>query len=705
LTKTTGLTNADMLARAYLAILAAEEESASSTTLQGDTGDPIDRMLGQSTISQTATTVRADYAAAAVLVARAVASIEGLTRRLRRENPVVTFAVGSTQMVDLAAHVLEKCAFGVDASVMEPSEFLVRKSRPVLLVARDGTGKADKPEVGNEVIARAIHAGAPIVGIATDPTRYLPRDLIRAAEIELSVPQIDASAISLVVEAVAGEPPTIEIDEALVTTCDASDLALSIRRDLSPNACIERLRHMVDRKHAIVLDGPVLQELSGFGEAKAWGLELAADLAEFRAKRLAWSDFSSYAALLTGPPGVGKTVLAQAIAKTGNLAMVATSVAEWNDAKNLSGTLNAINESFRLAKKLAPALLYISEFDGISDRSKIRGDYREYWVQIVHAVMENLSGIHNSGTHVIVVASTNRPEDIDPALRRAGRLDRTFVIEKPSVDDLRLIFRYYLRDALPHADLMSAALAAAGGTGADVEAWTRRARSKARRERREMRMDDLLDTIRGGRRPMPDSLLKKVSLHEGGHLVAGVALKIFAPHSVSIADEGGTAKAEVRIEDVQTLADIERVMVVLLAGHAAEEEFLTPEGATAGWAGDSDSDLARATRAAVAIELKLGFGTLGPICFSDHAAELMMHDKTVLGAIQARLLDCYARARRLVAANRDVIATVARRLEEARYLSKTEIEALIGNPDDLVAEDGVEKANGGKSSHEIKDSI
>jgi cell division protease FtsH len=697
LANVSGTTNVETLARSYLAILAAEEEATSRAAPRGDPDDPIDLMLDEtpSDASGIGSAVRADYAAAAVLVARTVGSVAGLIRMLRRQSPIATFTVASKELVDLAGHVLEKCAFGTDASVMVPSEFFVgRKTRPVLLVARDGTGKLDRPDEGNTVVARAIHAQAPIVGIATDPRRHLPRDLVRASEYELVVPPLDRSAISLVVEAVAGKPPTVEIDEALVGACDLSDLALSIRPNLSPDACIERLRTIVRRKQSFVLDGPMLQELSGYGAAREFGLEVAAQVGEYRAGRLPWSEISCQAALLVGPPGVGKTVLARAIAKTANLALVATSVSAWNEAPYLSGTLRAIGESFRQARQMRPSLLYISEFDGISDRAKIRGEFQEYWIQIVHAVMENLSGMRSSGGDpgmydregVIVLASTNRPEAIDPALTRAGRLDRTIFIDRPSVDDLRLIFRYYLRDALPQADLMSAALAAAGGTGADVESWTRRAHAKARSERREMGMDDLLEVIRDGRRPMPKRLCRAVALHESGHLVAGIALKVIAPHSVSIADEGGTARAEVRIEDIQTLPDIERIMVTLLAGRAAEEEFLTSEGSTAGWAGDPDSDLAKATRAAAAIELKLGLGTMGPIYFSDQAAEMMMHDKTVLGAIQARLVDCFSRARRLVAANRDVVAAVAKQLEQTRYLRKSEIEDLIGNPDSLATE-------------------
>jgi ATP-dependent Zn protease len=290
----------------------------------------------------------------------------------------------------------------------------------------------------------------------------------------------------------------------------------------------------------------------------------------------------------------------------------------------------------------------------------------------------------------VVVFATNFPERVDTSILRAGRLDRMIRIHTPSLEDLRLIFRFHLRDALPYADLMSLALASAGGTGADVESWTRRAHSRARRERRELRLEDLLDEIRNGRKALSPSLRRTIALHESGHLVAGLALGVFAPHTLSISDEGGFTRAEISIENLQTLRDIENVIVMLLAGRACEEEFLGLSGVTAGASGDDDSDLAKATRAASAIELKLGLGTLGPIYFNEPAGEMMLHDKEVLAAIRARLAACLARARKLIKANRRTIELVAGRLLETGFLGKSEIEVLVGNPDDLVTEDEVQ---------------
>jgi cell division protease FtsH len=669
----------DLLARAYLDILAAEEGTSAKAMLRrDDPDDPIEMLLDDlSSVSEDKVAIRADYAAGAVLVARAIEAVEGLTRDLRRGSPVVTVTVHASELVGLAEEVIRACAFGSNAKVMDMSHFTTNHSRPVLLIARDGSASGDRSDKGNDIIARAIHTRAPIVGIATDPRRHLPRDLLRACEYKIEMQNLDASAIGLVVEAVTGKVPAKAIDESLVRACDVSDLTLAIRRDLSPDACIERLQRIVAEKRVFVHDGPMLEELSGYGEAKKWGLELAADIAEYRAGRLAWEDLDK-SVLLAGPPGVGKTSLARAIAKTANLPLVATSVADWNSAQFLSGTLAAIKDSFFQARRLAPCILLIDEIDGISDRAKVSREHKEYWVQIVNSVLENLSGIeHRAG--VVVIAATNFPDEIDPAIRRAGRLDRTITIEKPSLEDLRAILRFHLKDVLKGTDLTAVAVAAVGGTGADIESWTRRARSRARRERREILIDDLLEEIRSGRSVLAPTLRRAVAIHEAGHLIVGIALKVFEPHSLSIADDGGRTRAELVIENSQTLRGIENIIVMLLSGRAAEEEFMSLDGATAGaGAGGDGSDLAKATRAAADIELRFGLGALGTIHFNDHVAEMMMHDSTVLGAIRTRLADCHARALKLVASNRETVEVIARHLSETGYLSRAEIESLVG---------------------------
>src|SRR5690606_37954449 len=116
-----------------------------------------------------------------------------------------------------------------------------RGREEVLIVARDGTDKNDKPDSGNETIASALHMRSIIIGIAPDPRRQLPRDLMRSAEYQLELPEFDASALALVIEAVTGKQPPRAIDPIAVRLLDVADLVLALRPDRSPDDCIAKL--------------------------------------------------------------------------------------------------------------------------------------------------------------------------------------------------------------------------------------------------------------------------------------------------------------------------------------------------------------------------------------------------------------------------------------------------------------------------------
>ncbi|WP_296743925.1 AAA family ATPase [Mesorhizobium sp.] len=674
----------DLLGRAYIDILATEVGANSGQLLRsGDPDDPIEQLIGDLATAPEFVgrkSLRADLAAVAILVARAIETVSGLTRDLRRGSPVVSLATHRADVVSLAQQVIQTCAFGSGADVLEERLFNPdRCTRPVLLLARDGASNEHRPERGNAKIAAALHAQAPIFGIAPDPRRHLPRDLLRASEYNLSLGQLDASTIALVIEAVTGKPPISRLDDQLIRAIDVSDLALSVRADRSPDECFRMLEKIVSTKGLFDHDGPLLEHLAGYGEAREWGLNLVVDLREYRAGRLDWNSIEK-GLLLVGPPGVGKTQYARALAKSANVPLVATSVADWNAANYLSGTLAAIRDSFSRARQIAPCILFIDELDGISDRAKLTSEYREYWTQIVNSLLELLAGIEDR-PGVVVIGATNHPDRIDAAVRRAGRLDRTIEIELPDAETLAAIFRFHLGpDLLPNTDLMPVALAATGKTGADVEAWIRRAKARARRAERDLLLDDVFHEVRFGGEGLPKKLRRTVSVHEAGHLVVGVALAVFKPKSMTILDRGGQTLGELSWDNSLTQSGIENCITALLGGRAAEQILLGVSEATAGAGIGENSDFARATRAAIDLELRLGFGAIGVAHFPDQTIDRLMHNPSIVALITKRLDNCLARAHKIIAANRRTVESVARHLEATGYLDSAAINELLKHP-------------------------
>lgn len=187
-----------------------------------------------------------------------------------------------------------------------------------------------------------------------------------------------------------------------------------------------------------------VETLSGYGKAKDWALDLKADLDDYRSSILAWSEMSTKL-LLSGPPGTGKTTFARALCNSLQVPLVVTSVSTWLQGGHLNDVIEKMAKTFVEARAMAPAILFIDEIDGIGKRQPAEREHADYWNAVVNKLLELLDGAVKS-EGLTVVGATNRPDDIDEAIKRSGRLETHIEIPRPDVPTLADILARHLGD-------------------------------------------------------------------------------------------------------------------------------------------------------------------------------------------------------------------------------------------------------------------
>jgi SpoVK/Ycf46/Vps4 family AAA+-type ATPase len=483
-----------------------------------------------------------------------------------------------------------------------------------------------------------------------------------------------------------------------ITDADADFLAhqppkrveLGWRRGRSVAVSIGRLRrypHIEKGKRSSDPSsaGPTLHDLSGYGEAKAWGLELAEDITAWKAGVLTWDDVDC-GILLSGPPGSGKTSYATALARTCNVPLILGSAARWQATGHLGDMLKAMRKAFAEAARQAPSILLIDEFDSFTSRDDRTGSSNDnYHRQVINALLELLDGAQ-SHEGVIVIGATNHPEIIDPALLRAGRLERHFCIPLPDDTARHDIYRFYLRGDLADEALDDVVSASDGWSGADIERCVRDARRHARRAKRSMLLSDLVAALPPVL-PIPMAVQRCVAAHELGHAILGVLLDTDSLMSVSIrrsiqvgrsSQSLGHTEFEERLFSRKTSTHLRNKIATLLGGIAAEELLFGEFGNGAG--GDPSADLNRATDLATMLEIKWGLGETLSVEPGDSPRELSTyrHRRKGIGkSVDATLQAEFRRAKSLLEEHRDALLDLHVELLRRGSLSAAKVRAVV----------------------------
>lgn len=237
------------------------------------------------------------------------------------------------------------------------------------------------------------------------------------------------------------------------------------------------------------------------------------------------------------------------------------------------------------------------------------------------------------------------------------------------------------------------ALKARGLSGADIERLIREARQKARRGNRQLAFADIYDILASARSERPQPLRFRVAIHEAGHAVARLVLGLGRVIAISIdGPTGGYTEGEMPTMEAETEQFLVGLLVIRLAGRAAEDELLG--SVTAGAGGSPDSDLAQATGLAVAMETSLGFSETCPLLYRpvEDRASLLAYNPLLAERVSARLDDAYGRARDLIRRNHDAVRTLADALMEHDTLEGLTLLGILREVRNRMVFDACDKA-------------
>lgn len=622
-----------------------------------------------------------------IMLQKAIAKEPKLEPAAKLKAAIVLIKVPSPEWADLLC-IVWVGLFYADKYLEERLHRRPRGRREHLTIIREGDTTRHVDFDDFKAMAAGVWQGKLVLAFAPDLDAGFPAEYKAYADYLFEIPPLTAEDIAEVVRRVCGVVPEKTFSGKLGLVSPQM-LQLAYRPDRPADAFVEKLNELCTPKpkQAKVEStgspraAPTLDRLHGMPEAVAWGKRLASDIQEYKEGRLPW-EAVDHGCLISGPPGVGKSLFARALAASCNVALILASHSLWQSQKggHLGTTLQAMRKTFEEARAAAPCILFIDEVDSFPDRETVHHSHADYTIQVVNALLAELDGAQGR-QGVVVVAACNHPHLLDPALVRSGRLDRHIRISVPSRTELERIFREHLGDDLSGEDLAPAASLAAGSTGADCERIVRDARSRARVAKRPMEMADLTQAI-GGLEGRDSTALFVTAIHEAGH---AYAMELLLPGRLDVVSlrVNGPAAGGVFTNSERlglTPEAVRKLLCVLLSGRAAEQVLL--ESVSGGSGGNRESDLARATILATQAATSYGFTEelgliwLGHPDASQISATLTGHPE-LAELVRARVNEAYEAALELMSKGQHAVSAMARALVDRGVLSADEVKMVI----------------------------
>jgi cell division protease FtsH len=456
-----------------------------------------------------------------------------------------------------------------------------------------------------------------------------------------------------------------------------------------------KARVVIDEKNKVTFE-----DVAGADEVK----EELEEIVEFLKSPKKFNDIGAKipkGVLLYGPPGTGKTLLARAVAGEAGVAFFSISGSDFVEMFVGVGA-SRVRDLFDQAKKNAPCIIFIDEIDAVGrQRGAGVGGGHDEREQTLNQLLVEMDGF-NSNEGIIIIAATNRPDILDPALLRPGRFDRQVTVDRPDVRGREEILNVHVRKKplASDVDLSVIAKQTAGFTGADLanlvnEAALLSARQGLKKIGQQQLEQSIERVIAGpekkSRAKMSDYEKNLVSYHEAGHALCGYLLPGEDPvHKVSIIPRGraGGYTLFLPTEDrnYMTRTHLRQQVIMMLGGRVAEELVLNEISTGA------SNDIERATSIIRRMVTEWGMSDeLGTITFGNNNSEQVFlgrdlgrernYSEAVAYSIDKevkRMMDeCHAEATRLLSENMDKLTLIAETLKERETLQADEFLALM----------------------------
>ena len=403
--------------------------------------------------------------------------------------------------------------------------------------------------------------------------------------------------------------------------------------------------------------------------------------------------------LLVGPPGTGKTLLAKAIAGEANVPFFFISGSDFVELFVGVGA-SRVRDMFKEAKRNAPCIIFIDEIDAVGrQRGTGLGGGHDEREQTLNQLLTEMDGFgENEG--IIIIAATNRPDVLDPALLRPGRFDRQVTVSLPDANEREAILKVHAKNKIldKSVNLANLSLRTPGFSGADLENLLNEAALLAvRRNKNAITMDEIdeaTDRVLLGpaktTRKITDKEKKLVSLHEAGHAVIGLKLEDAQEvHKITIIPRGMAGGYTMMLPKEEKIAvhtkdELLAQITGLLGGRVSEEMFLN-EIST----GASD-DIKRATKIARSMVTEYGMSDLGPVQYEEKSEGVFLgrdytkaknfSDQVALEIDKETrkiIEECYEKAKKIIADNKDLIFKLSDALMKYETITKEQIESIV----------------------------